>query len=706
MKILCWLVFMLCSVSLFSQLDSTLKPVDLNELSLEELLDVDVYSASRKLQRQSEAPAIMTTITRAQIETLGAITMIDVLKYVPGLEATIGSDGFYRVSIRGIRKNGEILVLINGQQINDFYNGRAIFDLPVEFIEKIEVIRGPGSALYGSNAMAGVINIFTIRETSATVSGGNNGTIKANVNYFIEKKKTQFNVSVGALSTDGAGAIIDTDKVEVQSWSLTHMEKNFRASRWNKDAYLSSKLSSGDLHFQIFDMVRQQGSYVGPVFIAATGSKLLTNQLTSSLYYDFKIGENVIITPKVYGNLNYHDFLNQETPKNYVSTTSGNLFTNGKQSKETYLGKTYGTELDIYIKANEHFDLLTGSVFEDHAMANYELTRNYKIVGDQYKESFENYDHIPFDQKNKRRYVFAYFVQGNYKIKKFNFTGGLRYDDYNDFGSAINPRIGVNYKPNSHWILKGLYGKAFRAPTFQELYDNTTLGNEYGVKGNLNLTPEKINSYELGTEITYSKVVLKYNVFYLQTNNLIQIYDPHGGGSVGSYENIGNLSTYGNGVELVITIMPKVYLFANYSQFVSNFTWNKDKVRKADVAFYEKQPDDLKNITNIPTLRLNLGVEATIKKFHAFVGANYGNEAYNNSRFYLEQDHFVNIPFYLQGNFNFGYSITSKCKVSIIGQNIGEKYSDPDESTNINAFGSKGLKQPGASFMLQVKYKL
>lgn len=706
MKIMLWWVLVLSAASLFAQTDTLLKPLDVNELTLEQLLDVDVYSASRKLQRQSEAPAIMTTLTQAQITQFGALTMIDVLKYVPGIETSIGSDGFYRVSIRGTRKNGEILVLVNGQQINDFYNGRAIFDLPVEFIEKIEIIRGPGSALYGSNAMAGVINVFTIQETSASASGGNNGTLKANLNYFLEKKKTQFNVSLGALSSDGANAIIDSDKVEFQPWSLTHLEKNYKTNRWTKDVYLSSMLSSGDFHFQIFNIARQQGSYVGPVFIAAPDSKLFTNQFNSSVYYDFKVSDNVIVTPKVYTNLNYHDFLNQETPKNYISNTSGDVFTNGKYSKEKYLGTTYGSELDIYIKANEHFDLLTGSVFEDLAMNKYELTRNYKIVGDQYQETFSNYDNIPFDQKNKRRYVFAYFMQGNYKLKKLNITAGLRYDDYNDFGSALNPRMGVNYKVNSHLVLKGLYGKAFRAPTFQELYDNTTLGNEYGVKGNINLTPEKIRTFEIGTEISYKKLVIKYNVFHLQTSNLIQIYDPHGGGSIGNYENIGNLSSFGNEAELMVSILPKVYIVANYSQFISTFSWNKDKVRKADVAFYDKQPNDLKNITNIPTLRLNFGVDANIKKFHAFVGANYGNQAYNNNRFYLEQDHFTNIPFYLQANFNFGYSITKKCLVSIVGQNIGEKYSDPDESTNINAFGSKGLRQPGPTMMLQLKYKL
>lgn len=692
---------------LSAQIDSVEKSSDIAELTLEQLLDIDVYSASRKLERLSEAPAIMTTISHSQITTLGAVTLIDVLKYIPGIETNMGADGFYHISIRGANKEGEVLVLINGQQINDFYNGRALLDLAADFIDRIEVIRGPGSALYGSNAIAGVINIFTIKETSLSVLAGNYNTLKVAGNYFYEKNKTQFSVSAGGLTTDGADAEINADKAKGQSWSLAHLDSKYKTNRWNKDAYLNSNLKVGDFHLQIFNIARQQGAYIGPVFIAAPGSKLFTNQFSGSLRYDFKISDNVIVTPKIYSNINYHDFLTQETPNNYVSNTSGNIFENGKYTKEKYLGKSYGAEMDIYIKANEHFDLLTGSVFEDLTISQYDLTRNYKIVGDVYKGTFANYDNIEFTQNGKRRYIFAYFLQGNYKIKKLNVTAGLRYDDYSDFGSSFNPRIGVNYRVSSHLIFKGLYGKAFRAPTFQELYDNSTIGNEYGVKGNTNLTPEQIHTIELGTNLTYKHIVLNYNVFYVDHQNLIRIYDPHGGGSIGVYENIGNIKTFGNEAELIVKLLGnRMNFFVNYSQYVATFEWNKEKVKKSDVAFFEKQPYYYKNMTNVPTLRLNAGVEFKVKKFSLFAGANYGNEAFNNNRFYLEQDHFANIPFYLQGNFNIGYSFTQKISTKIQLNNLGNKYSAPDESTNINAFGTMGMLQPGPTVTLLLKCKL
>jgi iron complex outermembrane receptor protein len=702
-----FLILLFLPLFSFSQNDSTVKKGDITDLSLEELLELKVFSAAKKPQLETEAPSIITVIEHADFKNFGAITLIDLLKFIPGIETSMGTDGQYRISIRGGRKDGNILILINGQQINDFYNGRAIYDLPLDFIEKVEIIRGPGSAIYGSNAMAGVINIFTISQTSVSVTGGLNSTLNANANYTVKNEKVKLDLSLGYYQSDGNSQLIESDKVKDQEWSLTYLDKNYRTNRWNKDGYVNCNLVSNNLHFNLFNIYRQQGSWIGPVFIASPDSRLITNQLAANVFYDYRIGENVIITPKLYYNSNTHDFLNQEAPDNYVSATSGDLFTDGKLTREKYTGVTYGSSLDIYIKANDHFDILTGSVFEDLSLSKYDLSRNYKIVGDEYQGSFNNYDNIEFTQDKKRRFVFAYFLQTNFRIKKFTVTAGLRYDDYNDFGQSVNPRLGITYKATQHIHFKGLYGKAFRAPSFQELYDNSTIGNEYGVKGNTKLTPEDINTVEIGTVINYKKLQIKYNLYYIQNRNLIRVYDPHGGGSIGIYENIGDVETYGNGGTITFALAPEFHVFANYSQFLSTFKWNENNVRASDVAFYDKQPDYYKELRNVPTLKLNGGFDYTIKKVFIAIGINYGNEAENNKRFYLETDHYVRIPYYLQGNITLGYSVNKHLNINFIGNNLGtQKYSDPEESTNINAFGLKGLIQPGPSLLLNVIYKL
>lgn len=698
------LLLLFFSPILFTQEDTTKKVNDLSDLSLEELLNLKVYSASKSSESVKEAPAIISLITSEDIKNTAALTIVDVLKYIPCLEVAMGSDGNYTLALRGSRKEGNILVLINGQQLNGFYSGRVFYDLPASFIEKIEVIRGPGSALYGTNALSGVINIFTKKDNNVSLSIGPLLNVNVNTNFYVKKENNEFAFSMGYAQNNTNNREITQDKAVNESWSLTNGDKVYKTNRWNNDLYFNSSVKHGNLHFNAFNFYRQQGAYVGPTYIAGPDSKFIKNQLLTTLYYDYQVGDNVTITPKVYSQYNNISSLQQEAPDGYISVTSGDTFANGKLTKEQYQGTLFGGEVTIKIKANEHFDFLTGTVYEDLKMNSYNLSRNYQIVGDIYKTSFSNYDNIPFDQNGKRRMVFAYFAQAMFKYDNLKITTGLRYDDYNDFGQALNPRIGVTYELNEHFRLKGLYGKAFRAPTFSELYDNTTLGNEYGVKGNTNLSNESINTYELGSELNTKRFILRYNIYHIRNVNLIRIYDSHGGGSIGLYENIGNTSLYGHEAELIFKLNSFLQFNANFSQFVNYFEYNKDKVSPADYQFFEKQAKYNQELRNTPTIRVNTSLQINVKKFNLFMGSSFGNACENNKRFFLEKNHYAKIGYYLLGNFNLAYNFSEKFRMSLSANNIGTKYSDPEESTNINAFGEEGLLQPGPMYLLNINY--
>lgn len=703
MRIFKFCVVLCIGINLYAQED-TIKKSDISNLTLEELLNLNVYTASKKIESFKDAPAILSLITKTDIENYGAFTLIDVLKYIPSLEVSMGSDGNYNLALRGSRKDGNILVLMNGQQLNDFYSGKAFYDLPSSFIDRIEIIRGPGSALFGTNALSGIINIFTVEENTVNVSFGPDLNANVNANFYVEENDNSFSMSVGYAQNNTNNRFIEQDKVESSIWSLTHGENNYETNRWNNDLYINSNIELGNFNLDVFSFYRQNGAYVGPTFIASPDSKYIKSQTVSSISYKYKVGDNVIITPKLYSQLNYRSNLQQESPDNYFSVESGDTFTNGKLVKEEYLGSGIGGEVNIYIKANENFDFLTGSVYEDLNMHLYNLQRNYKIVGDQYMGAFGNYDNITFDQNGKRRMVFAYYVQTNYKYKKINLTTGLRYDDYSDFGQALNPRIGINYELNKSLRIKGLFGKAFRAPTFKELYDNTTLGNEYGVKGNVSLSNESISSLEVGAEFTRKNFSLRYNLFYLKNSNLIRVYDPHGGGGIGEYENIGNTNLFGHEAEMILKINQLISFNLNFSHFVNYFEWKQENVSPADYVFFQNQEKYNQELRNMPTLKLNSGLIINYKKFMFFLGANFGNNCENNKRFFLEKNHYVEIPYYLLGNFNVSYKISKRLNCSLSANNIGVKYSDPDESTNINAYGILGLIQPGPMYLLNFKY--
>lgn len=695
---------MLYSSFLFSQ--DTLKgeKKDIGELSLEELMNLTIYTASKKVEKLNEAPAIASILTKNDLLYYCGLTLIDVLKYTPGIEVSMGSDGFYRVSIRGDRKEGNILFLVDGKQMNDFYNGRALFDIPVAMIDRIEIVRGPGSALYGSNAVAGVISVFTIKTNNLSATVSNEAAMNVTGNYFVEKNANNFAFTASYLQNSTPTAKVYQDKAYDQIWSKTYDSSAYNANRWNKDIILNTAFKVKDLHVDIYSIYRQQGAYVGPYYIASPDSRLISTQLGFNALYDFKIADKVIITPKVYFNYYAHDYTNQETPDGYVSSQSGDIFNDGKLSHEKYTGNTYGAQLDILIRVNKHFDFLSGSIFEDRNIQNYSLERNYQITSDKNKEVFGNYDNIVFDQEGKIRYVFAYFFQGKFTYSRLNLTAGLRYDDYSDFGQTLNPRVGLSYEIAKNFRIKSLMGRAFRAPTFLELYDNTSIGNETGVKGNKNLNPETISTYEIGAEYSRNKIILKYNVYFIHNKNLIRIYDPHGGGSIGVYENIGNAQTYGHCLEGIFRVSQTLQLFFNLSHYIRIFEWSDNNINLADIVFYQKQPEYNKELRNIPTLRINSGIKFNYGKWRAFAGFNYGNDSQNNKRFYLEKSHYVEIPYFIQGNGSISYEILPELLIQVSAINLGKKYSDPEESTNIDAFGKLGLIQPGPMYSLHIKY--
>jgi outer membrane receptor protein involved in Fe transport len=168
---------------------------DLTRLSIEELLDVEVYSASKFVQKITEAPSAVTIITAADIKTYGYRTLADVLRSVRGMDVSYDRTYSY-LGVRGSGRAGDynsrVLLLLDGFRLNDpVYDQASIGTegvVDVDLIERIEIVRGPGSSIYGSNAVLGVINIITKRGRDLDgleVSGelASFGTDKERVSY-------------------------------------------------------------------------------------------------------------------------------------------------------------------------------------------------------------------------------------------------------------------------------------------------------------------------------------------------------------------------------------------------------------------------------------------------------------------------------------------------------------------------------------------
>ncbi len=678
------------------------------ESSLDELLEsveeFVVVTASKKAQKISEAPAVIGVITKGDIERMGAVTLIDVLKYVPTIETSLGPDGNYRVSIRGIRKDGNVLMLVDGHHLNDFYDGRAIYDLSVDFIEQIEIIRGPGSALFGTNAVAGVINIITQKENNwvkGRRASGNAGG--GSFSQFIVRDSLKIYLQAGAFKSDGINESIEQDggrgETTAPTWDLPLVKADAQTNRYLTDDFLRLKVNRGDLNFSLFAFYRARGSWVGPLFILAPQSKYKEGLVVWDVDYHWQVNNKLSIRPRLYNDITRHNYLIEEAPDLYRLT-----FRNGRQTEEKYTGVNIGGEVQINYTLGEHVELITGPVFEHLFMADYSVRRNYRVAGLEYKGDFGDYDDIDFQQKDKTRDVFAYYLQGTYQRDKWGLTAGFRYDNYSDFGQSFNPRLGLILKPFEFMNLKALYGEAFRAPTFKELYDRTNLGSD-GVRGNENLSSESVRSLEFAGELKYkNRYAMRGSFFYNWIDDVISVYDLNGSGGVGDYENLGNEKNYGFDVEVSLKPVNQARIFANFSNFLTEFDWNTNSAIITTGDKKELSRVD-KYLRNIPIYRLNAGVDLTAGRWIGFVGVNYASKAENNRRTTLERLRNVTIASYWQANASLSYQVRPRLTLQVTGQNLGDdKYVDPDESTNINALGGKGLIQPGQMYIITVRY--
>src|SRR5687768_16188633 len=143
-------------------------------------MDLDVYETASSFQPLplDRSTADVVTVTRADIERMAVVTLADILRLVAGMDLSLENDGSERPAIHGLDEAPGILLVVDGVRMNDPISGAAPFNVPAALIERVEVIRGPSSAIYGSNAILGVVRVTTrTGERSAVkVMGGSDGT--------------------------------------------------------------------------------------------------------------------------------------------------------------------------------------------------------------------------------------------------------------------------------------------------------------------------------------------------------------------------------------------------------------------------------------------------------------------------------------------------------------------------------------------------
>lgn len=521
----------------------------------EELVSIATGTA----QPISKAPAVASVINASDIKQIGARDINDVLETVPGLHVSRNTLNGDIYTFRGIytTQNPQVLMLINGISISNLFQGNrnnVWGGMPVEAISRIEVIRGPGSAVYGADAFAGVINIVTknaneIDESEFGVRYGSFNTKEAWVMHGGNYAGFDIALMAEVTSSDGHKEDVDSDSISLTGASLTPGSTNNN----NETVDLRLDVEKGKFHFRGGLQRRRDGGVGFGVGTALDpNAEYESDRWNADLtYYDENIFENLDFQAQV-------SFLNvsQEVDEDTFLFPAGTPMV----PPEGLIGNPELWERHWRFGFNS---LYTG--FHDHAIrfgAGYNTSEIYRVKEENnFSGTLMDVSDTPFVFLPEKHRDNTYgFIQDIWSFANdWEFTVGLRYDDYNDFGDTWNPRAALVWSARHDTTLKLLYGQAFRAPSFAEFRNQ----NNPVALGNSELDPEEIETFEFAVDYRpRADIRFGVNTFYYEWDDIIRFVNM---GATATAQNTGEQTGYGLELEMEWLPTNDLSILANYA---------------------------------------------------------------------------------------------------------------------------------------------
>jgi outer membrane receptor for ferrienterochelin and colicins len=472
---------------------------NLGDLTLEQLMEVrieKVFGASKYEQKVTRAPAAVTIVTAEEIQKYGHQTLAAVLRSVRGL--SVSNDGNYSyLGARGFLRPGDyntrMLVLVDGHRMNDSVYDAVYFEhegmVDVDVIERVEVIRGPGSSIYGSNAFFGVVNIVTkqgaqLRGAEISSEAGSFGTYKGRFSYgrrFRNDVELRFNTSY--YRSEGRKHIYYP---ELDQRISSDPRANNDGIAENADAEtalkFSGSLKKNDLTLSGFFSSRRKVVPSASFLTVFNDRQEVTTDYRGyvDLRYDHDFSRDLRLVSRI-----YYDHYSYDGDYPYEFAAPGDP-SDVVLNRDYVLGEWLGTEIQMTGKFMGRHTLVAGAEFRyllrQIQTAYYDTTpREYTI------------------DENRSARTLGLYVQGEFSLRpNLLLNAGLRYDYYPDgFGGTLNPRLGLIYSATEQTTLKALYGEAFRAPNAYERF--------YYAARQVPLSPETIRTFELVFEHYFTR---------------------------------------------------------------------------------------------------------------------------------------------------------------------------------------------------------
>jgi outer membrane receptor protein involved in Fe transport len=489
LKLFSCLALVVTTASTFAQADTS----GLNSLSLQDLLNVKITTASRTTQSSELASAVVTVVTKDQIRSRGYQSLLDLIYDLPDVKV---DDKIYSgirnsVTIRGTQGTEKFVILLDGVSIST-PSGEAMpimQNYPVHLAEQVEILYGPASALYGANAMSGVINIITKKSRKPgtlelTITNGDYGYTNSTL-FATKKLGENMNLVVSGQYFYDRGP--DYSKL------------------YNNDPQLSLESHKTGT----FNTIYGPHTPVKPVR-AVYEAPMTAYNIYVGLYSDhfsFNFFRNYFKIPNSWENNTSNAIYNKEVFMAQSITMAIAAYKrtfNRTTSTTSLMASKY--ELDpnsnyrnLYSAMESAYKFSTNTTVKAEQQMDYKLSKNTNVTAG---ISYEHVDAIPQSADldapvNTHDYVsgvylgtrafyrpeglpaqffFTHFdnlgayAQAQLDGKKISLTLGARYDHNSRYGSTFNPRLGIVYQPSKYTTIKLLYGSAYRAPSASDAY--------------------------------------------------------------------------------------------------------------------------------------------------------------------------------------------------------------------------------------------
>jgi vitamin B12 transporter len=434
-------------------------------------LDEVVVTASRTPQPRESVIADVTVIDEEEIQRAGQSTLVELLAQQPGVEITSsgGAGTISSIFMRGTNSN-QVVVLIDGLRVGAATSGTTTFEnIPLSQTEKIEILRGPATSLYGQDAIGGVIQIFTKKgigkpQFYASLGYGTYNTKTAEVGIRGSLNDTGFSLNVSSLDTDSFSA----KPINTGAQADNDGYRNLSAS-----GSLSHKIAEGhEIGVQVFSSkghANYDSSNTFRDFVDLTQLSyglFSKNQFTSSWLSTIRIGEGV------------------DDNQNHSNGTSSSQF----KTKQKQLSWQNDVELPVGT-----FTLLYDRLEQ-------------KVITD-----------VPFAETNRDTdgFMIGYIAD----IDKHAFQANLRSDHSSLFGTHLTGGLGYGYKINPNWRITGSYAKAFKAPTFNDQF----YVDQFGAFNNPNVKPEKSENFEASLRFVDNQRDASLTIYNNKINDFITL---------------------------------------------------------------------------------------------------------------------------------------------------------------------------------------